>query len=285
MDRFDSNRPDFKPYGLTCVSWNPSPMRRPDHHNEVELNLLCKGWVSYLLGGTKVTLSSGQLGAFWASIPHQVIEYSKDTAYFVVTIPFAWFLQFNLPEPFVQTLLQGSLVNQRLNGMIETEIVRFAQWEADLADNREQTQDIVLIELHARLKRMAIYANNEQLIDSNPNNVRHPMQDGGLNNVEKMACLIAQRYLEPLSAEEIGALVNLHPNYAMTLFKKAFGTTLTHYITSHRVSHAQRLLVTTDHKILDIAMSSGFNSLSRFNEAFRRICNCSPREYRLRQGF
>ena len=27
---FDPNRPDFAPYGLTCVHWLPSPMLRPD---------------------------------------------------------------------------------------------------------------------------------------------------------------------------------------------------------------------------------------------------------------
>jgi len=73
----------------------------------------------------------------------------------------------------------------------------------------------------------------------------------------------------------------LHPNYAMSLFKKAFGTTLIEYLTHHRVSHAQRLLATTDEKIVEVAFNSGFNSISRFNEAFRRACNCAPREYRL----
>jgi AraC-like DNA-binding protein len=66
----------------------------------------------------------------------------------------------------------------------------------------------------------------------------------------------------------------------MSLFKKAFGTTLIDYLTHHRISHAQRLLATTDAKIVEIAFSSGFNSISRFNEAFRRACNCTPREYR-----
>ena len=53
MVSFDPNRPDFTPYGFTCVRWSPSPMRRPDHHNEIELNLLQSGWLIYLLGGRK----------------------------------------------------------------------------------------------------------------------------------------------------------------------------------------------------------------------------------------
>jgi len=260
-------------------------MVRPDHHNEVELNLLIRGRVTYLLGGAKVRLSAGQLGAFWASIPHQVLEYEDDTEYFVVTIPFSWFLQFNLPEAFTQTLLQGVLVNQRLHGMLENEIERFAQWENDLSCHFEETQDIVLLELQARLQRMALYAKKDKLIGRKKAAPHAPLQDGSLNKVEKIACLIAQRYLEPLTAELIGKEVDLHPNYAMNLFKKTFGTTLTDHITNHRVSHAQRLLVTSDQKILDIAMASGFNSLSRFNEAFRRSCGCTPRQYRNRQGF
>src|SRR5256885_911232 len=57
---FDPNRPDFAPYGLTCVHWRPSPMRRPDHHNEVELNFLESGTVTYLLAAGKTVVDSGR---------------------------------------------------------------------------------------------------------------------------------------------------------------------------------------------------------------------------------
>jgi AraC-like DNA-binding protein len=106
------------------------------------------------------------------------------------------------------------------------------------------------------------------------------LQGGELNRVERMACLIAQRYTEQLTVAEIGKEVGLHPNYAMGLFKKAFGTTLIDYLTHHRISHAQRLLATTQEKIVEVAMKSGFNSISRFNEAFRRACGCTPGQYR-----
>jgi transcriptional regulator GlxA family with amidase domain len=66
----------------------------------------------------------------------------------------------------------------------------------------------------------------------------------------------------------------------MALFQKTFGTTLMKYVTQHRLSHAQRLLVTTEDSIVNIAFSSGFGSLSRFNEAFRESFGCTPRGYR-----
>jgi AraC-like DNA-binding protein len=99
-------------------------------------------------------------------------------------------------------------------------------------------------------------------------------------DLHDMACCIAQNYTEPLTIDDISREVGLHPNYAMGLFKKTFGTTLIDYLTRHRVSHAHRLLATTDDKIVDVAFSSGFSSISRFNEAFRRACGSSPRDYR-----
>ncbi len=74
----------------------------------------------------------------------------------------------------------------------------------------------------------------------------------------------------------------LHPHYAMTLFRDTIGTTIIDYVVQQRLAHAQRLLVTTDDRILDVALASGFHSLSRFNDAFRRACHCTPRDYRRR---
>src|SRR5436853_7664461 len=73
MKSFDVTRPDFAPYGLTCERWTSVPMERPDRHNEIELNLLLNGSLTYLFGGDRVTIRAGSLSAFWAAIPHQVL--------------------------------------------------------------------------------------------------------------------------------------------------------------------------------------------------------------------
>lgn len=281
MVSFDPNRPDFTPYGFTCVRWTPSPMKRPDHHNEIELNLLPSGWVTYLLGGRKVRVAAGQLSVFWAAIPHQIIEFGTDAPYYVATIPFAWFLQCKLPDNFVQPLLHGDPVCEPTVQRGRSDRDLFAQWEADLKQPTKDTKAIVMLEMQARLLRLAAALPALPAPTGKARNRHIARNDGGLNKVEQMACLIARQYAEPLSVEDIGKAVGLHPNYAMSLFKKAFGTTLIDYLTHHRISHAQRLLATTDEKIVNVAFNSGFNSISRFNETFRRACGCTPREYRV----
>jgi hypothetical protein len=71
MAKFETERPHFTSYGLSCVRWNPSPMQRPDHHNEIQLNILRRGRVTYMVGGLKIKVKPGHLTAFWAAIPHQ----------------------------------------------------------------------------------------------------------------------------------------------------------------------------------------------------------------------
>lgn len=283
METFDAARPDFAPYGFTCVRWRPTPMRRPDRHNEIELNYLETGWVTYLLGGRKIRIEAGQLSAFWAAIPHQIVDYGNETEYFVATLPLAWFLQCKLPDDLRQTLLHGHVVSEGQRSR-SSDAQLFAGWENDLRMSQSEIMKAVLLEMEARLLRLALATDSTGVTTSaSARRRRAVIGDGGLNKVEQMACYIAQHYTEKLTVDAIGRAVGLHPNYAMSLFQRVFATTLIDYLTQHRVSHAQRLLVTTDQKIVQIALDSGFGSISRFNDAFRRACGCSPREYRLQQ--
>lgn len=276
---FDPNRPDFAPYGLTCVHWLPSPMRRPDHHNEVELNFLKSGSVTYLLGGKKTVVEAGKLSAFWAAIPHQIIDFGEETAYFVATIPLQCFLQWRLPDNFVQPLMQGHLVSEPTGGRADSDAQLFEHWEGDLLKKAPELERPVLLEMQARLIRLALNIPARPKPRTKRDRIT-TITETGLNKVEQMACFIAQNYTEKLTVQQIGDCVKLHPNYAMSLFQKSFGTTLINYLTQHRVSHAQRLLATTDQTVTEIAFASGFLSISRFNDAFRRACGCSPRDYR-----
>lgn len=276
---FNPSRPDFAPYGLTCVYWQPTLMPRPDHHNEVELNFLKSGSVTYLLGGRKVVAEVGKLTAFWAAIPHQIIDFAGDTVYLVATIPLPNFLQWRLPEDFVQPLMQGQFLSEPTAVSADSDAWLFERWEADLQNNAPEIEWPVLLEIQARLTRFALSFGVSAKADTKRDHFSM-INDGGLTKVERMACFIAKNYTEKLTIKQIGEFVGLNPNYAMNLFQKAFGTTLTNYLTQHRVSHAQRLLIMTNLQITEIALQSGFRSISRFNDAFYRACGCSPREYR-----
>ena len=53
LHHFDSRRRDFTPYGFTCEIWEPRQMQRPDRHDEIEINFLDRGTLTYLIGGER----------------------------------------------------------------------------------------------------------------------------------------------------------------------------------------------------------------------------------------
>jgi AraC-like DNA-binding protein len=254
-------------------------MPRCDRHNEVELNLLEEGSLTYLLSGQTVTIPAGRLAVFWAGIPHQIVGFESQSEYFVMTLPLVWFLQWRLPGHLAQPVLHGCMVIEPDEGRLTADRAQFRTWMEDIATHSEERCRISLLEIEARLRRLAF-----TVAPDSPNHPRKQtaavLSQGHLRRAERMACFIAQHYTEPLTVETVSGHAGLHPNYAMDVFQRTFGTTLLKYVTQHRLSHAQRLLITTDDLILHIALSSGFGSLSRFNEAFRQAFGCTPRDYR-----
>ena len=277
-EHFRESRPDLEPYGFTCELWEPQPMNRADRHNEIELNLLDSGSLTYLLGGRRVMLRSRRLSAFWAATPHQILGSEELSFYYVVTVPLAWVLGWGLPEPLVERLLCGAVVEDDDDSAGDLDMARVAQWHEDLS-SESGLEEAVLLELKARLLRLGATTRHGARDEAAPRGV---LAGGGgaPTSVERMATFIARHYMDPIGLEDVAREVGLHPDYASSIFRKGFGVTPTRFIVQHRVSHAQRMLVTSKAKVLEVAMEAGFGSLSRFNAAFRQLCGCSPREYR-----
>ncbi len=244
-------------------------MPRPDRHNEIEINLLRSGSLSYLLGGHRTTIEPERLAVFWAAIPHQIVQFEGGSSYFVATLPLSDFLRAGLGTTFVSRVLHGELVID--STVDETDQLKFQQWERELRHGDPTNERAARLEVQARLLRFARGKADRPA-------ATYPTPQ--LSQADQLACYIARNYQQPLTSSSIAEANGVHPNYAMNLFRQTFGTTMTHFITEHRISHAQRLLVTSDDAILNVALAAGFQSLSRFNEAFKAACGCSPRDYR-----
>lgn len=61
---FNEQRGEFKPYGLTSEIWVPNLMKKPDRHNEIEINYLIEGTVTYFFQGSKITIPARSLTMF-----------------------------------------------------------------------------------------------------------------------------------------------------------------------------------------------------------------------------
>ncbi|GCE27485.1 AraC family transcriptional regulator [Dictyobacter alpinus] len=265
---------DMTMMGLSHGHMQPSLMPRAHRHAEVELNFTEQGTITYLFGGDRITVGTGQLAFFWATLPHQVIQVEENTIFHWLTIPFSAFLRWRLSPTFVQQVIRGTCILGELDFTLMQ--AQFRQWRNDLQARTEEQNQIVLLEAEACVRRLATGSSTT----NTKNATAPPMEPHLLSKVDQMASFIAEHYTELLHTKDVAEAAHLHPNYAMNLFHKHIGMSIMEYITQYRLAHAQRLLITTDINISEIALAAGFGSVSRFYSVFKASCGLLPGAYR-----
>lgn len=263
-------------FGFSVWSGRPSSMDRPHAHDDVELNL-ATGDLEYVIRGGRVLVPAGSLVLFWASQPHQLVESAPDAEVWWLTIPLKTVLEWQLPTRFVERLLRGDLVLTPARGLLFDATVLDC-WHNELGGS-EFAAGTARRDIEAHLRRLA-----EQDPDpAGPASARSGELDHRVAVVARMASFVADNAHRPLRVAEVADAVHLHPQYAMTLFKRVLGVSIGDYLTTCRIHEAQRLLLTSDQPIGLIAESVGYSSLSQFYEKFRRVAGTSPALYRRRR--
>mgnify|MGYP001590632015 CR=1 FL=1 len=253
-----------------------SPSHRPLHwHNEVEVVLLERGRVTVLFGRRRYPLMPGGMAVLWGTLPHGILKATPVMLSRSLHVPLPWVLQWQLPSGLMDPILRGEIVQEppRREPCTDTALMR--HWQTLMDENSGAAREIVLLDLQRRLRLMA----RSLLSGAASHGTGDADEHAGA--FEKMALTIAQQYRRALKVREVTATAGLSPSYGMRLFKRMGGMSIVDYLTRIRVSMAQRLLVTTDLKIEEIARQSGFNTVCRLYIAFRRICNQTPRRYRI----
>lgn len=104
-------------------------------------------------------------------------------------------------------------------------------------------------------------------------------------NIEKLKSVIKYvelNYASPISVEQAAGLVGFSKSHFMKYFKQAMGVPFTAYLNDYRLTMAARLLLQSDDTVLSVASEVGFDNLSYFNRAFKRMFGMTPTQYRAR---
>ena len=91
---------------------------------------------------------------------------------------------------------------------------------------------------------------------------------------------INEYYADDLTLEMVAEHSGFSKFHFSRLFKKYTGTTFYDYLIYKRLQAAEQMLAEADLSITDVALRTGFSSISTFNRTFKRKKNCTPREYR-----
>lgn len=285
LKKFNPNRPDFAPYGLTCEKWLPIPASRIDRHNEIELIYFFDEGVTFFVNNQILRLPGRRLIVFWALLPHKSIRFASDAEYYTCTIPLNMFLSWSMDKHFQNVLLQGNVLATPDESNCRIDELLLNQWWTEMSETPSESLRVVVAdEMRARLNRLAL--NYDILNKQNPYELMAKHNKGiyteESDKLTRITFFVATHFNRTIKAKDIGDAVGLNPDYANTLCRKAFGCTLHEYVLRERVNHVERMLITTDTPITEIAGLCGFSSIARFNATFLKQKGCTPSDYRKR---
>lgn len=258
-------------------------MRQPitPSQNAIEMYLLERGWGRYFIGGDIIVFRPRRMIVFWGIWPHQLIQCGRYTVINRLTIPLPVFRQWRLPESIFDLFKTDKAIVEPQNSCYEFDRLFFATWHRDLRSQDNLRLSAAMLEIKARLCRLALHVEGRQVSGVGRNVGPLLPKHIYLKKISVIADYVSTHFAEPLTIPKIAAAISMRPTSATKIFKKICGMNLIHYLTQHRVVHAQRLLATSKMKIKDIALASGFRSLSRFYASFQAYHGVSPLDFRV----
>ena len=256
----------------------PGIMVRPHWHAQVEINFVFSGALEYQMHGHRVRLQAGDLCLFWGGLPHQVVDTSDDAMFLAVHLPLVHFFRLRLPPEITQKLMHGATLGT--TEIDPTDLQNFRRWSdymrSDDAGRREHAVDELLL----RIDRMQFEPHRLIEPQDAPRQPVAALDLQCFHNIGSICAFITENFREDIDSVAIAGSADIHPKYAMSVFKKSTGMTLNEYLNLLRLSYAQALLMHDEGNVLRVAMESGFGSLSTFNKSFRKIAGQSPSDFR-----
>lgn len=179
---------------------------------------------------------------------------------------------------FKPSLLMTQLItpqsNYELHNNIETHIIsvikEFEQkpFAYDLSINARFLD--ILVALFRNLSGKDVFAP-----PSNSNKKIH-----GMERLNYALQYVENNYQDNITLKDASKAAGFSEYHFSRVFKDMTGQNFTDYVNARRIRKAEKLLVSHDLSIIEIAHSAGFHSLATFNRIFKKTRGCTPMEYK-----
>jgi len=95
-----------------------------------------------------------------------------------------------------------------------------------------------------------------------------------------LAAYIEDHFTENITLEQAADQAGFSKYHFSRLFKQYTDSSFYKYLNQKRIDYARTLLADPSLSVIEVALQSGFSSLSAFLRMFKQICGCTPTEFR-----
>ncbi|EDI0905978.1 hypothetical protein CC898_21900 [Salmonella enterica subsp. enterica serovar Agona] len=215
---------------------------------------------------------------YWACTPHQLTRPGNCRQMAIFSLPMHLFLSWPLDRDLINHVTHGMVVKSLATQQLSTfEVLR---WQQETSSPNEQIRQLAIDEIGLMLKRFSLSGWQPILLNKTSRTHKNSVSRHAQFYVSQMLGFIADNYDQALTINDVAEHVKLNANYAMGIFQRVMQLTMKQYITAMRINHVRALLSDTDKTILDVALTAGFRSSSRFYSTFSKFVGMSPQQYR-----
>lgn len=100
-----------------------------------------------------------------------------------------------------------------------------------------------------------------------------------MRRMEELTAYLNEQYMEKITGKQLEDMLGMNFDYLNRTFRKLTGKTIFQYLGRVRINRAKELLVTTDMKLAEIAMETGFSDEFYLSRQFKKYTGVSPALY------
>ncbi|MCK9479078.1 MAG: AraC family transcriptional regulator [Firmicutes bacterium] len=253
MDNFYMPFVDIALYRQTYKGWKISTRKISDQ----ELVLITSGVGKVKINDKTISVKQNDLIYFKPGINHSLwVESEPYMAFYAVHFSFSETNRF-LPLPYLSAL-KNTIKLQKLFEGLKTCYLNpkfLHEWNMSIS-----------------LQNLIYEILNEMHNQSSPANVKR---------VQKLLHIIHNNPLEKYTLEGLCKISKLKKSQLVKVFKEITGVTPIKYINNYRLESSKVLLISTDMKIKEVALSSGFSDELYYSRQFKKHFGTSPSQFKL----
>lgn len=246
-------------------------------HSEFELLKMLDGHTEFYIYGKEYKLESGDVIFVNSRVPHSTAIH-KDSA--------AFFIQFHTNIHPDDNEIRMSKYLSRFINVANADVVVF-KCGTDINRSISDCLDIIRTEYTKKENSYDIFIKGYiyNILATLYRNgiIVHPesfFETGSVKKVLPVLEYIDENYSSQLTLSQMSELINVNEFYFCRLFKKTFNIPAVQYLNFVRVCKAEKLLLSTDKTVSEVAFETGFSSVSYFTRIFKKYKYCTPGEYK-----
>ena len=273
---YDDHR--YFPDGFFMQQHNPDVMPENHTHGHVEILLPLGCELIYETQAGACLAPDRHISVLWGQMPHRVSRVTGEGQIMIANLPLAELISWSMPETFLSQLFTGQLVTSLTPNPMDEH--QFQRWLADFDRAESELIAVARMELQLRLRRQSIAGWRGQAASRPATAPRARTADRSSQHVHKMIRYMAEHYTQPVCIADVADAAKISKGYAMSAFQTSLGLSINSYLSQLRIHHAKAALIDSDDKVINIALDSGFGSLSRFYEVFQKQAGLTPHKFR-----